>query len=773
MAKNTLSLEVEKIAKKVANEVLKNHPLMISMAQWHSAFTAENKNIRDANRILELRIIQLEKEIEFLKKQTVSGVADGEFQPPPEEPTQPDIPQEPAMLPRELKKIRSRYNFNQQKMAELLGVSGHRYNKWERGEMEIPADIAENLRAFTEMPLGELREFLHSKGIFQPNGNVARQQTKPNISQSIINAVQQSRYTAEDLKRIRIAANLSLSKIAEYLGVPSSTYSSWEYNRSHMPDKYTQKIITLQENLPPPTENSTESSTIAPVEVPQVQRRGGYPQPSPYKAKDLLRLRSKLRYSQKQLALKIGVPTNTYGTWERGACNMPDKYTEIIKNLFEAFTVTPPAPAIHQEVPVAQSVIGQIAPNAAITKELLRNLRGKLKKTQPEMAMLLGVSRSLYSKWEQDTREVSANLLDGIRKKLNTLISKLEPVVEPQAAPVEPPRESSDKIYAADLEKLRTKLQMTLNAFTKRINVSTVSYAVWRKCNYLIPDRYLPAIKLLQQQADGQTTIPQLQEMPSTSAKVTGTSNAPRQAMSDISMEQIEEVRLRLLLPQREVAQKLGVSYTTYKLWKRENRNIPEYARTKAQRFLKTDISDVVKKSSSRLGLNIPSDISGEELRALRIKMNMTQPKMAERFGVTASTYQKWEQGASRMPEHHTATYKQLLANLSTDVEIADIEVLPPEPRPPMQGKAKDRIEVTPEMLLIINSARQQLNVSEEKMSQLLEMDVTAYKQLESGEKNSIRRDQWRRLEFLLNLPEDRREAFINPSSIIEKEKNE
>ena len=146
---------------------------------------------------------------------------------------------------------------------------------------------------------------------------------------------------------------------------------------------------------------------------------------------------------------------------------------------------------------------------------------------------------------------------------------------------------------------------------------------------------------------------------------------------------------------------------------------------------------------------------------------------MAERFGVAEATYQKWEQGVSTMPEHHTANYKQLLANISADVEIADIEVLPPEPRPPMQGKSKDRIEVTPEMLLIINSARQQLNVSEEKMSQLLEMDVTAYKQLESGEKNTIRRDQWRRLDFLLNLPEERREAFINPSSIIEKDKNE
>ena len=129
MAKNTLSLEVEKIAKKVANEVLKNHPLMISMAQWHSAFTAENKNIRDANRILELRIIQLEKEIEFLKKQTVSGVADGEFQPPPEEPTQPDIPQEPAMLPRELKKSE----------ADTISIS----RKW-RNSLESAVTVTTN-----------------------------------------------------------------------------------------------------------------------------------------------------------------------------------------------------------------------------------------------------------------------------------------------------------------------------------------------------------------------------------------------------------------------------------------------------------------------------------------------------------------------------------------------------------------------------------------------------------------------------------------------------
>ena len=225
MAKNGIYSEVEKLATRIANDIVKNHPLIASMAHWHSVFTAENKNIRDANRILELRIVQLEKDLEQLKKIQMAA-PENMLLPALEETVEPEIPQEPAMTARELKKIRGRYNFNQQKMAELLGVSSHRYNKWERGEIEIPADVADNLRAFTEMPLGELREFLHSKGIFQPNGTVARQQ-KVTKAQTIINSVQQSRYTAEDLKNIRTAANLSLSKIAEYLGVPSSTYSSY------------------------------------------------------------------------------------------------------------------------------------------------------------------------------------------------------------------------------------------------------------------------------------------------------------------------------------------------------------------------------------------------------------------------------------------------------------------------------------------------------------------------------------------------------------------
>ena len=41
MAKNGIYSEVEKLATRIANDIVKNHPLIASMAHWHSVFTAE------------------------------------------------------------------------------------------------------------------------------------------------------------------------------------------------------------------------------------------------------------------------------------------------------------------------------------------------------------------------------------------------------------------------------------------------------------------------------------------------------------------------------------------------------------------------------------------------------------------------------------------------------------------------------------------------------------------------------------------------------------
>mgnify|MGYP002508355048 CR=1 FL=1 len=82
-------------------------------------------------------------------------------------------------------------------------------------------------------------------------------------------------------------------------------------------------------------------------------------------------------------------------------------------------------------------------------------------------------------------------------------------------------------------------------------------------------------------------------------------------------------------------------------------------------------------------------------------------------------------------------------------------------------------MEVTPEMLLILNSARQEFGLSEEKMSVLMEMDIKTFRQLESGEKNTIKISQWEKLEFFLNLPEDRRKISIQQITNTGNENNE
>lgn len=737
MAKNGIYSEVEKLATRIANDIVKNHPLIASMAHWHSVFTAENKNIRDANRILELRIVQLEKDLEQLKKIQMAA-PENMLLPALEETVEPEIPQEPAMTARELKKIRGRYNFNQQKMAELLGVSSHRYNKWERGEIEIPADVADNLRAFTEMPLGELREFLHSKGIFQPNGTVARQQ-KVTKAQTIINSVQQSRYTAEDLKNIRTAANLSLSKIAEYLGVPSSTYSSWEYNRAHMPDKYTQQIIALQEKSP------AVAQSAAPTQGRAIIRNNGRPTPSPYKSKDLLAVRTKLNYTQQQMAAEFGVPKNTYATWERGGCNMPDKYTD-------KFIVLAEEEKSHASVPE----------KITITKDDLKKLRLKSGKDQRGFARVIGVSHSQYAKWEQGTRGISPHFAEIILRKFPELSGADATVVQ------EHPR-SEGVVYASDLEELRIRLQMTYKDFSQRLGISDNSFWIWRKNNKLIEKQYLPRVKRLYALARG---MPQ-----------PGSSSEPDVAPTAdvIKMQDVEDARIRLNLTIKAIAELLKISDTTYKLWRNGNIDVPERAIALAKKVMgmtvpATNVFGSRTRKKRETEVQHPfapaSTVTAENLKQLRNRMKLTQVKMAVKFGVSPSAYQKWEQGVINMPGAYTAAYKKLLSGLSAEIDMPEIPVLTPD-APPIPKAANGHLDVTPEMLLILNSARQQFGLPEEKMCVLLEMDVTTYRQLESGEKNTIKIAQWEKLEFLLNMDEERREKSIQTMTNTGKENNE
>ena len=761
MAENGIYAEVKKLATRIANDIVKNHPMLVSMANWHSAFTNEIKSVRGLVKALELRVIQLESENETIKRELgMSGEAVPEINEDPFE--TPEAPRGPSMTAKELRKIRGKYKFSQQNMAELLGVSPHRYNRWERGELDVPPEFVTDLRAFNEMPLGELRLFMHSRGIFQPNGTVARRQSKPTAT-SIIHRVQQSRYTAEDLKSIRADIGISQKRMADYLGVPPTTYSTWECGQARMPDKYTQMILSLQENPPQFAEpaasiSNTPRRTFASQQLP-----------SPYTAHELLALRKRLNLTQKQMAEHFGVHKNTFAAWEVGRHNMPDQYTARANALARQEIPPPQLPEEDSRAPHSESEM-----EATISIEELKSLRQRLNIDQIRFGQMLGLSPWGYKKWEQGALKNPPKLSAAAKRKIEELS-----VAKPMEAKG---RTEKSQFSAGDLEKLRHRLSMTINAFAAELGVSTTSYSIWKKIDYRIPVRYVDRIERLSRRADAaeaDTATPLTDSDVRNAPHMTGNGksvgeNALRPQNEDIPMEALEKKRQELRITQRETARIIGTSLTTYKIWLKKHRSVPKHLVRNAKKILKRETPPPPPASPEKkhVGRPKPSGITAQELKTLRQNLNLTQRKMAVKFGVTTAAYESWELGKARMPETYAAQYRRLLPSLNADSDIPTVDVIPPE-SPPSQKTDRTQMNVTPEMLLTIKSAQEEFGLPNDKMGRLMDMDEQSFSKLASGGKATIRHDQWGHLTFLLSLPKNRRNAYITTQQSKESKKNE
>lgn len=744
MAENGIYSEVKKLATRIANDIVKNHPMLVSMANWHSAFTNEIKNVRGLVKALELRVIQLESDGETIKRELgMAGETVPAINEDPFETAEP--PGGPSMTAKELKRIRGKYKFSQQNMAELLGVSSNRYNRWERGELDIPPEFAANLRAFDEMPMGELRLFMHSRGIFQPNGTVARQQSKPTAT-SIIHSVQQSRYTAEDLKSIREEAGLSQKQMAEHLGVAPSTYTSWEYGRSRMPDKHTQMILSLQEH---PVR--TPESDIPNSDTPQRQFISR-PLPSPNTGHDLQALRGRLSLTQSQMADRLGVHKNPYDAWEFGRQNMPDRQKTEVNALDRQESPSPQLPT--EETDRLDDGNGG---NESITIDELKSLRKRLNIDQISFGQMLGFSPWQYKRWEQGALKIIPQLSAAAKRKIEELSV---------AKPMEGKSEAEkSRFSASDLEKLRQRLNMTINTFSAELGVSTTSYSVWKKINYRIPLRYKDRIEHLFRKAEAAKinatsatdarTVPQMTGNGKPDGKIT-----PDDRNGDIPMEILEKKRTELGITQKETARIIGASLSSYKFWLSSHRPVPKKLVKNAEMFLRRESFPPTASEKKHGGKPKPSGITAEELKTLRGSLNLIQRKMAEKFGVTIDVYKSWEQGKTRMPETYLSQYRRFLTSQNADSNIRTIDVIPPE-SPPAQKTDRTQMSVTSKMLLTIKAAQQEFGLPNNKMGLLMDMDEQSFRRLECGEKATIRKDQWGRLTFLLSLPKNRRAAYI------------
>ena len=312
-------------------------------------------------------------------------------------------------------------------------------------------------------------------------------------------------------------------------------------------------------------------------------------------------------------------------------------------------------------------------------------------------------------------------------------------------------------------------------------SVSRTSYEIWKKINYNIPARYTNSIKKLSLRAMAIGSNASATDVSSDSDPVPrmecggNPDDRSRRGIPEagIPAEMLEEKRKELGMTQRDIAQLIGVSLSSYKTWLKNHRSVPEHFAGNVRKIMRRVTSQGTASPEKKTGEKPkPSGITAAELKSLRDNLNLTQRKIAAKFGVTTAAYQSWEQGKARMPETYAAQYRRLLASFAADSDIPAVDVIPPE-SPPSRKTDRTLMPVTPEMLLMIKSAQQEFGLANDKMGRLMDMDEKNYSQLENGEKATIRRDQWEHLTFVRSMPKIRRDTYINNLKGKESQKNE
>lgn len=183
------------------------------------------------------------------------------------------------------------------------------------------------------------------------------------------------------LRSLRRRAGLGAARIADVLGVPTSSVYNWEAGRARIPDRYLAPIASLLGLTPGGLRESLRAAPPEPV--------------GPEPARGLRRLRLRSGLSQARVAELIGISRRTLGAWERGA--------------------RPPLHAIRRLAETYGVCVSDVAAAAGVTgprwldrrtwqpgdlPHVLRVLREWSGLTQRELAERIGCSRDATRAWE-------------------------------------------------------------------------------------------------------------------------------------------------------------------------------------------------------------------------------------------------------------------------------------------------------------------------------------------------------------------------------------
>jgi len=129
----------------------------------------------------------------------------------------------------------------------------------------------------------------------------------------------------------------------------------------------------------------------------------------------------------------------------------------------------------------------------------------------------------------------------------------------------------------------------------------------------------------------------------------------------------IREGKKRIGLTARQMADKLGVPFTTYKNWESGNSCPPPEMVEKMLVMFGNPPTESVYAAARRHVVTIASkddDVSkkipGKELRKIRLQINLTRIQMAQLLNVPYSRYQNWEKEGRYLPSEYVSVIRML-----------------------------------------------------------------------------------------------------------------
>lgn len=381
-----------------------------------------------------------------------------------------------------------------------------------------------------------------------------------------------------------------------------------------------------------------------------------------------------------------------------------------------------------------------------VAKEVLRN-HSMIKHAAVWHKQMQDTQRSILQKF--DSFEMRLKRLEHDCAEIFERIEALESGKRTVAAKKEIPIvNEAQAMNGTQLKRLRMKRPLTQQQLASLLGVSVARLGNWEKGRRPIPADVVAQIKEIMSFRASELRSIAIRndhylknQLVSKSKKEVSAKHAFLRSM--LTGEDLKKIRQNLNFTQKKIASLIGVPDKTYQGWEAERVHMPDKYTARVQEIARmhgTDTSIPAQEPSNLASpfivkpQNTPSPITGAELKALRLSLNLVQREIAPMIGAPMDTYKLWEQDKKSMPDRYTAKVREL----QQTVKEVPSSPVPTQTRPASNrsGNSFTVKPLSPITKVELKAIREKMNLSQAKFAKVMKVSQSIYNYWEQGVRN-------------------------------------